>query len=311
MSLATLRINTVSRLRIAILALFVFSGILPGQSVIPQAVNETINLAPRAKKGDLQQYLLTYEISRMLPDGTVMSIKTDYLNYSQVCTSNSPEAGISYQITVDSLVIGTGRKPGEPEGLLQTAHQFDGYTFKWNFNRKVRIENGCYDFQVPLPDYLGFVEGWEFQVHMAYVQLWEQGRFLLGRQLAKVGDTASFSIGAPICIGIPDVVKSHRLSLSRQRFELTGISNYKGRACAVVKVHESSAPTFVDLATIPDSTFVARGKTSLAGELWISLDKGAIVQAIWRTRTDAAYEDPRFKGTTSHVSDIYWLRQLN
>ncbi len=300
-----------NRLRVAILALLVFSGILPGQSVIPQAVNETINLAPRAKKGDLQQYLLTFEVSRPDANGIVDRVTTDYLAYSQVCQSNTPERGIEYMLTVDSFTIGTSRKPGEPERDLKTAYQFDGYVIRWLIDRQLRAQGDCFDTEVRLRDDQLFVEGSELLIHLSYIRLWEEARFLLGNELKKIGDSASLSLPAPLCYDVPGVIKQHHVKLARQVFELSGITQFRGRACAVVKVHPSQSIVDADLANLPGASMPAKGSLSLGGELLISLDKGQILQAAWSTRTQVLVEKPDGSAARSDARDVYLLRQLN
>ncbi len=285
---------------------------LAAQSVIPQAVKETVNLAPRAKKGDLQKYLLTYEIARLKNDGSINSLTTDYLAFSQVCMANSPEAGIRYQITIDSFAIGTSRRLDEKERECQIAPQFDGYTFPWSFDRTIRTKNGDLDLGVSITEPQVTVEGLEFLLHFTYLRLWEQARFSLARQLTKIGDSAILTIPAPFRRSLENVIREFKIGFSPQTYELGSVSTYKGRPCAVVKLLPSTSPIRANLAvTKTAADLIGDGTLSLVGELWISLDSGQIVRARWQGRTVSTLTTADGKAVPSHSIETYNLDQLN
>lgn len=289
-----------------------FCAALAAQSVIPQAVKETVNLAPRAKKGELQKYLLTYEIARLKDDGSVNSLTTDYLAFSQVCQANTPEAGIRYQVTIDSFAIGTSRKLDEKERECLIATQFDGYTFPWNFDRTLRTKNGALDIGVSITEPQVTVEGLEFLLHFNYIRLWEQARFSLARQLNRIGDSATLTIRAPFRQSLEGVIREHKITFAPQTFELGSVSTYKGRPCAVVKLLPSSSPIRANLAvTKTAADLIGEGTMSLVGELWISLESGQIVRARWQARTVATLTTADGRTAPSHSIETYSLEQLN
>lgn len=285
---------------------------LAAQSVIPQAVKETVNLAPRAKKSDLQKYLLTYEIARLNDDGSINSLTTDYLAFSQVCMANTPEAGIRYQVTIDSFAIGTSRRTDEKERECQIAPQFDGYTFPWSFDRTIRTKNGDLDIGVSITEPQVTVEGLEFLLHFNYLRLWEQARFSLARQLTKIGDSATLTIPAPFRQSLANVIREHKISFSPLTFELGSISSYKGRPCAVVKLLPSTSPIRANLAvTKTAADLIGEGTLALVGELWIALDSGQIVRARWQARSVATITAADGRKVPSQSIESYNLDQIN
>ncbi len=288
------------------------SSVLGAQSVIGQAVKETINLAPRVKKGDLQRYWL--EINRAMygEDDSLNALKTDYLAFSQVCTGNTPESGLSYSMTIDSLLIGQYRRPNEHPPQLHTLALFDSHSYPVSISRKLHASSGCYELDFRLRPEMRVMEGWDVTEYLTYAQLLEQMRFSLGQQLKKIGDTAVFALPAPICHTLPRVFYNYRFDLKPLTLELAALSSFKNRPCALVKIRPSQSNLNLNVSGVENKPGVQiDAKLTLQAELLVALDNGQIVSATLSERVFGTTSAEGASPSQSRYQRILAFKQLN
>lgn len=298
-------------MRLSVILALLVPSLLFGQSTIPKAVTETVNLSPRCKKGDLQTYEYSIETRYLNEDATPKSQRKDVVAYSQYCASNTPERGVEYKITIDSFAVGTNETMTQTIARNQSVKQLDGYPISSRITRTLPVKGGCYDTELNFPDSLHYVEIYEFTEYYRYLRLLEQLRFSAGIKLSKVGDTAVVAFPAPICYSIEQVIDSFHLDLAPQVLELTGLTSLGKRACALVTIKPSTSPFRVYMWTGTEATFVTVGSLTISGTFLVALDDGDILKASILDRSDAIITVPGGKSGPNRRLRGFTLRQTN
>ena len=275
-------------------------------------LNQAVNLAPKAKRGDVQRYVLDIQTVLLDDVGTPKHLKHDWLGYSQLCLANGPDTGITYQVTIDSFSVGQKLTFDMKDMGRANADQFTGKTFSYTVKQSFPVEDGCYGFRIDFPKGQQFSQSYEMQEYFTILSLLEQLRYTSGRRLAKVGDQVSIKPPNPICYSIPQVVVDTETKLSTITLTLEGFSLYRGEPCAIIDITPLFAQTGVKFIQ-PDTTdYWFRGILSRSGKFQVRLSDGDIVSAVIRDRIDSKMvpdpdaERPR----TSKVFRTITLNQL-
>lgn len=295
---------------LTILALLI-PTLLYGQSAIPKAVNETVNITPRAKKGDLQRYEITAETRTLDDNSAPTSYRRDVLAYSQYCLGNTPEKGLDFQITIDSFAVGNSGSVTKPDLRLQIVHQLDGFRISNHFTRALPRKSGCYDLQLIIPDSLIYVEIFDFSEIFKFSNLLEQLRFTAASKLNKIGDSARVVFPDPVCMKTEKVVNSYVLKLAPQMLELTGLTTVQGRASALITVKPSISPLKIEYWAGPNLSYTWDGTLSLSGSFAVALDDGEILTARIGERADAQITGPTGQTTSNRRIKLIEFRQIN
>lgn len=298
------------RLIIALLMLMLIPSVLTAQSAIPKAVSETLNLSPRCKKGDLQRYEVKRDMDKLNEDGTLRSHKHDITAFTQYCSSNTPEAGPVYGITVDSFAVGIFLSAEEKLRAPERLAQFDGMTMTSRVNRTIPLKNGCYAPETSVLDTMRITEAFDFREQYVYLRLIEQMRFSAGNQLSKVGDKISISV-PPICHKIPQVINDYKLDLATQVLEVAGIGKYGNRPCALITIKPTTSPVKVSIWAGDKYSYEGSGTIGLSGEFAVALDDGDIVSATIVERTEVSLVTPENETRNNRAVKTYSLRQIN
>ncbi len=293
-----------------IMALFI-PTLSSGQSTIPTAVKETLNLSPRCKKGDMQRYELQVENFVLGEDASPTSFRKDLLSFTQYCTSNTPEAGLEYRIAVDSFMVGAYRSVDQPEVPLMIVKQLDGFQYLSRITRSLPEKNGCYDHGLSFPDSLRYIEIYDLVEDYRYLRLIEQFRFTAGLRLSKIGDTVRISLPGPICEKINGVINLSKIELAPQLLELTGLTKYGSTPCAIVTLRPSTSKASLDIYNRAGLPLVGNGTMALAAMFTVSLDDGDILSATITERSDSNMKglDGNLRLNRRHRT--LRLRQLN
>ncbi|MBK7091860.1 MAG: hypothetical protein IPH59_09075 [bacterium] len=295
-----------------IVTLILFAPILLfGQSAIPKAVNETVNVTSRAKKGDLQRYEVWVESRALSENSTPLTYKRDLLAFSQYCASNTPEKGLDYKITIDSFAVGQNGPAEKPDLRLQTVRQLDGFSIPSMLTRAIPKKGECYDQGIVIPDSLIYVEIFDFAEAYKYARLIEQLRYSAASQLTKIGDSAKVTIPYPLCMKIESVVRDYKLNLAPMVLELTGLTNVQNRPCAIVYLHPSTSPLSIEHWAGPTASYYWEGSLTITASFLIALDDGDILAAKVSERGDAQVSGPNGKVSPSHRVRNFEFRQIN
>ena len=262
------------------LMFLVLNASIWAQSVMPQAPQETLNLAPRCQRGEAQTHRMQVEVLFLNDDGKPMAVKSNRISYTQLCVANTPDSGLIYEITVDSFVIGTLRAIDQSNyESFSLVDSLSGLHFRSQYRSKIPVKGNCYDFGIPLTTGWPYMEAWEFIDDFLPAKIMEQLHYTVGRRLRKIGDTATIAWPKPICYEVQNVVKTSRVDQKPFKLTLTGLTSYRGTPCATVSIASAISPYRVDMYT-PDTTFFkALGTSQITGELQVSLKNGNIVYA--------------------------------
>lgn len=298
-------------MRLTVILALLVPSLLLGQSSIPKAVTETVNLAPRFKKGNVQAYEFSIETRMMNDDGTPKSQRKDVVAYSQYCAANTPERGLEYKLTIDSFAVGTFEAMTQTIARNQRIKQLDGYAIPSKISRKLPATGGCYETDLYFPDSLHYVEVYEFVEYYRYLRLVEQLRFSAGLQLSKVGDTAVVEFKAPWCYKVEKVVNNFRMDMAPQVLELTGLTSLGSRPCAIVSIRPSISPYRVDIWTGTEHTYYTAGSLTISGNFLVALDDGEILKATLLERADNKTVLPDNSSKPSQRLRGFTLRQTN
>ncbi len=298
-------------MKLLVILVLLVPTLLLGQSVIPKAVNETVNITSRAKKGDLQRYEVWFETRSLGEDGSPISYKRDHLAYSQYCAVNTPEKGLEYKVTIDSFAVGFNGPAENPDLRLQTVRQLDGYPISWQLSRSLPKKGDCYDLGLVIPDSLIYVEIFEFSEAYKYPRLIEQLRASAGSQLNKIGDSVRIAFPDPVCLKVEKVVNDYRLKLAPMVLELTGLTNIQNRACAIVYVRPSTSPLKIEYWAGPTASYLWDGTLTISASFLVALDDGDILAAKITERGDAQITGTTGRTAPDHRVKTFEIRQLN
>ena len=83
--------------------ILILAAVGEAQSLVPQALKETLNLAPRMQRGDVQKYKLLVDVVFLTEDGIPHADKQNALSYTQLCIANGADSGVIYDVTIDSF----------------------------------------------------------------------------------------------------------------------------------------------------------------------------------------------------------------
>lgn len=298
-------------MKLFVIAAILWPMLVFSQSAIPKAVNETLNLAPRCKKGDLQRYHVDIELRRYDDNGNTTYVRKDVLAYSQYCAANSPDIGLRYEVTVDSFAVGVFDPPDRLTSTIQSVPQLVGYRINSAIKRELPTANGCYDIGLTFPDTLFYVEIYEFLENYVYVRLLEQLRYSAGRQLSKIGDSVVVKFPAPICYKVKDVVNDYKLTLAPQVLKLKGITNHLGKPCAIVESSKSSSKLAVNYWAGDAYSIDVNGQLTLQIGMLIDVETGAIRSAEIYEYTRVLSKNPDKTESTGNASRKFTLSMLN
>jgi hypothetical protein len=267
-------------MRKLLLVLLVLGAPLLAQSVVPQTPNETINLAPRCKRGEAQVYSIKVEILYLDSTGNPVTVKNNRIDYTQLCLVNNPDSGLIYDITVDSFSVGNMHAIGETTYVGRAiVDSLAGLTFRSQLRPKIPVRNNCYDFGIPLTTEFPYVEAWEFIDAFLPAKIMEQLRYTVGRRLSKVGDTATIVWPKPICYSVKKVINESCLELMSSKLTLTGLTSYRGTPCAAISIASSISPFRVAVYSTDSTSFKWSGTSMITGGFLVSLKGGNIVYA--------------------------------
>ncbi len=298
-------------MKLLMILVLVVPTLLFGQSAIPQAVNETVNITSRAQKGDLQRYEVWLETRALAEDSSPRTYKRDLLAYSQYCASNTPEKGLEYKVTIDSFSVGFGGSPDKPDYRLQTVRQLDGYPATWQLTRAIPKKAGCFDLGLSIPDSLIYVEIFEFSEVYKYARLIEQLRYSAGSQLTKIGDSVRIAFPDPICMKVEKVVIDYKLKLAPMIVELTGLTTMHNRPCAIVYIRPTVSPLKIEYWAGPTSSYFWDGSLTISASFLVALDDGDILAAKITERGDAQVIGPTGRTAPNHSMKSMEFRLLN
>ena len=284
-------------MRKLLFVLMLLNASIWAQSVVPQALNETLNLAPRFQRGDAQQYSVFVEMVFFDDQGQPTKIKRNRLDYTQICLANTPDSGVVYEVTIDSFLIGAMEQmDSDPNKTRSIVDTLMGQHFTTQFRAKIPVTGNCYDAGIPLTKDAYYTEASELIENFFPAKLSEQLRFAVGRRLSKVGDTATIAWPKPICYSIKQVINSSRMDQKPFKLSLSGLTSYRGVPSATVSVTSTTSPYRVEIYSTDTTSFVAEGTALTNGEYQVSLDKGRIVHFKITERSDTVIKIP--DGTT-------------
>jgi hypothetical protein len=279
------------------LVLLILNASIWAQTVVPQALNETLNLAPRFQRGDAQVYSLFVEMTFLDDQGQPTKIKRNRVDFTQICLANTPDSGVVYEVTIDSFLIGAmERMDADPNKWRSVVDTLMGHHFTTQFRAKIPVTGNCYDAGVPLTENARYIEGSELIEDFFPAKLTEQLRYTVGRRLSKVGDTVTIAWPKPICYSVKEVINSSKMDQKPFKLSLSGLTSYRGIPCATVSVASTTSPYRVEIYSTDTSSFVAEGTALTGGEYQVSLDKGRIVHLKMTERSDMLIKVP--DGTT-------------
>jgi hypothetical protein len=274
-------------MRKLLLVFLVLGAPLLAQTVVPQTPNETLNLAPRCKRGEAQVYSIKVEVLFLDSAGNPATVKNNRLDYTQLCLTNNPDSGLIYDITVDSFSVGTLHELADTAYIGRAiVDSLMGMNFHSQFRSKIPVMNNCCDFGIPLTTGFPYVEAWEFIDAFLPAKIMEQLHYTVGRRLSKVGDTATIVWPKPICYSIKKVINESRLELTPCRLTVMGLTNYRGTPCAAISVTCAPSPFRVEVYSTPSTSFKWSGTSKISGEFLVSLRAGNIVYARMSERQD-------------------------
>lgn len=277
-----------------VLVMSVLITALSPQTALPQdllesALKQPVNLAPKARRGDIQTYIMDIETIFLTSDGEPRQIKHDKIGFTQLCLANSPDTGLVYQTTIDSLLVGQKRFVEYDSPRKDEAEIYRGKTFTMHIKRQIPVNNGCYGFDIEFGEDEHFVNSFDLQEMFTAFNLIEQSRYTAGRQLRNIGDAVTIRLPAPICISIPEVINDYKLELSAFTLSLSGYTLNKGKPAALVSIQPHFARNRMDVFTPADAdSLIFTGMKARWGEFEVRLDDGDIVAARLVNRFDSA-----------------------
>lgn len=298
-------------MKLIVILLLITPSLLFGQSAIPKAVTETLNITSRAKKGDLQRYEVWVEARALSENSTPLTYKRDLLAFSQYCAANTPEKGLDLKVTIDSFSVGQNGPAENPDRRLQTVRQLDGFQIPSMLTRAIPKKGECYDLGLVIPDSLIYVEIFDFAETYKYARLVEQLRYSAASQLTKIGDSVKISIPYPVCLKIESVVRDYKLDLAPMVLELTGLTNIQNRPCAIVYLHPTISPLNIELWAGPTASYFWEGSLTITASFLVALDDGDILAAKVTERGDAQVTGPNGRVSPSHRVKNFEFRQIN
>jgi hypothetical protein len=276
-------------MRKVFLMFLVLNASIWAQSVVPQAPQETLNLAPRCQRGEAQTYRMQVEVIFSNDDGKPMAVKNNRIDYTQLCVANNPDSGLIYEVTIDSFVIGTVKDISELDReSFSLIDSLSGLHFRSQYRSKIPIKGDCYDFGIPLTTGFPYLEAWEFIDDFLPAKIIEQLHYTVGRRLSKVGDTATIAWPKPICYDVQKIIEKSSVDQKPFKLTLTGLSSYRGTPCATVSIASAISPYRVDMYTPDTSSFKALGTSQITGEFQVSLKNGNIVHAKMSERLETS-----------------------
>ncbi len=265
-------------MRTLLFALIVLTATASAQSVAPQALNETINLAPRYQRGNSQKYSLDIGIFFLDDQGSPRAVKHNRIDYTQICMANNADSGLVYEVTIDSFSIGSKEPAEKPDYHARSVvDTLMGRHFRTQFRSKIPVVGNCYDLALPFTRGFAFAEAYELVDDFLYAKLIEQLRYTVGRQLSKVGDTVTITWPKPICYSIPKVINESRIDLKPLKLQLTGLTTFRNEPCATISIGSTISPYSVKIYSTDTSSVDAEGTSELRGEFLVSLGRGEIV----------------------------------
>lgn len=274
-------------MRKLLLIILIFNASVLAQSVVPQALKETLNLAPRCQRGESQIFDMRIQVEFLDESGTVIARKNNGIKYSQLCLTNTPDSGLTYEITVDTFTIGALKRSAEEQwDSRASVDSLVGYHFRTSYRSKVPVKGDCYDIGIPLTTGFPYEEAWEFIDDFLPVKLMAQMQYSAGRRLTKVGDTVTIVWPKPICYKVKDVIEESRVDQKPFKLTVTGLTSYRGTPCATVSYSSAISPYRVHIIPPDSSSFLATGTALVSGEFLISLKKGTIVYAKMNERLE-------------------------
>ncbi|MFH2055451.1 MAG: hypothetical protein ABIJ61_05790 [bacterium] len=275
---------------LATLLLALLPSLTLAQSAIPAAVQEYLNPAPRMTRGDSQRYKL--EIDYLMLDslgGSLVLVRNDAY-YTQICLENSPDK-VNYEVVVDSF--GTGApvsRTGEVKGK-QRMKDFEGYSFQYTLGKTIPLTGDCYDPSDILDQDHYYVQAQEFMDQFTLIRLLEQFRFMAGRSLAYIGDTAVFKLPGELCYKIPGLVTSCRVNQQPYTVKVLGISRYLNEPCVLLEISARPSPLLIEFLDLDGNQIEAKGNRMLNGRFMISLRNGTLVSTDLQERLTGIMSD--------------------
>jgi len=262
------------------LMLLVLNASIWAQSVMPQAVQDTLNLAPKCQRGDAQMYRLALETVSLDEEGKPGGLKRNSIDYMQLCLANSPDSGLIYEITVDSFSVGSPRAMDESGmGSRSIVDSLMGMTFRIQFRSKFPVTGDCYDPKIPPTTGFRYIEAWEFIDDFLPAKILGELHYAAGNRLSKVGDTATVVWPKPICFSIKRVINELVLEQKPFLLKLTGLTSYRGTPCATVSVTGAVSPYRMEMYSTDSTSFKAKGTSQMTGEFRVSLKNGNMMHA--------------------------------
>jgi hypothetical protein len=275
------------------LMFLVLNASICAQSVMPQALQETLNLAPRCQRGDAQVYSIKVEIVFPNDDGKPTSVKNNRINYTQLCLANNPDSGLIYEITVDSFSVGSLQAiSGSDYDRRTIVDSLRGLTFRSQFRSKIPVTGNCYDIGIPLTTGFPYLEAWEFIDDFLPVKILEELYYTAGKRLSKIGDTATIVWPGPICYSIKKVINESIVEQKPFKLTLTGLTSYRGTPCATISVASAVSPYRVEIYSTDTTSFKGSGTSQITGEFQVSLQKGIIMYAKMGERLETTLTRP-------------------
>jgi len=252
------------------------------------ALKQTVNLAPKVKRGDVRKYLATVETLFLDNEGKPKQWKRDWLGFSQLCLGNTTDSGVVYQITIDSFSVGQKLFMDMRDQGRALAKQFTGKSFTYRINHDIPVNHGCYGFLIDFPQGQRYAQSYDMMECFTAFNILEQLRYTAGTKLSHIGDEVRIQLPAPVCYSVPNVIKSTKVEFSPFRLTLDGFTLYKGSPCALTSITPLFARTSMELFTADTTSFGYEGFISRMGELRVRLSDGDIVYARIRDRVDAS-----------------------
>ena len=246
------------------------------QSAIPSAVQEFLNPSPRMEYGDSQRYELTIDYLTLDSLGIAEQLIRNVANYTQICLKHSDDS-LRFEVVIDSF--GTGMAVARSGRLAGKQHQkdFEGYGFQYALGKEFTTDGDCFDPSGILDDTKNYVQAQEFMDQFTVVRLIEQFRYMAGRSLAYIGDTAVFELPSKICYDMPGLVNSARIYEQPYHMRVLGISRYGNEPCALIEVNSRPSPIFITFVNTEGEEVEAVGSRMLTGRVSVSLRNGALL----------------------------------
>ncbi len=239
--------------------------------------------------------------------------KHDRIGLTKLCLANSPDTGLVYQLTVDSLMIGQKLFLDSPPHKLSEAKQLTGKTFTSRFTRKVVQAGPCYALDLDFSEGERYLESMLLEEILTTENLLERFRYMAGRQLARIGDSYAVRFPQPICFSIPSVVDNFEMALAGFEMRLDGVTLVNGQPCATIALQPHFVKMDIQLAPVDSNYLTIHGMMTRQGEFQVRLSDGDIVAAKIYDRVDGQTwtAEAVADSTASHSYRTITIRQLN